>query len=270
MSYEVQDFQADVIEASYDKPVLVDFWAPWCGPCRQLGPTLEQLAEDTDQWTLVKVHTDQNPTPARKYGVRGIPNVKLFVDGTVEAEFTGALPKHAVQKWLDENLPNEMTARIREARQALDAGDEQTAVELLEDIVEQNGDHPEAKVLMARALVFDDPERANTLADAADVAEPTLRQTREAVQTVARLVSLADAPDELPEDPAREPYLDGARALAEHDVDNAAQHLIRAVQANRHYDDDGPRRACIALFTLLGNDHEVTRTYRRTFDMALY
>jgi len=270
MSYEVSDFQTDVIQASYDQPVLVDFWAPWCGPCRQLGPALEALADEADGWTLVKVNSDENPTAARQYGVRGIPNVKLFVDGTVEAEFTGALPRHAIQKWLDENLPNEATARVREARQALDAGDEATAVDLLEDIVETNGDHPEAKVIMARALAFRDPDRAKTLADAADVAEPSLRQTREAVQTIAYLVALAEDHEDLPDDPAREAYLEGAAALSRRDFDTAVQHFIEAVQANRSFDNDGPRRACIAIFTLLGSEHEVTKTYRRTFDMALY
>lgn len=270
MSYEVSDFQTEVIEASYDRPVLVDFWAPWCGPCRQLSPSLEALAEKAETWTLIKVNTDENPAESRQYGVRGIPNVKLFVDGTVEAEFTGALPRHAIQKWLDENLPNETTSRIREARQALESGDDDAAVNLLEDLVDQNGDHPEAKVIMARALAFRDPERAKTLADAADVAEPALRQTREAVQTVTHLILLAEKHDELPDDPARESYVKGARALADRNFDTAMQHFIDAVQANRSFDDDGPRRACIAIFTLLGPDHEVTSTYRRTFDMALY
>lgn len=270
MNYEVSDFQADVIQASYDQPVLVDFWASWCGPCRQLGPVLEEMADEADGWTLVKVNTDQNPTPARQYGVKGIPAVKLFVDGTVEAEFTGALPKSQIRRWLDENLPTEETRRIREARAALDSGDEATAAELLEPVVEKNGDHPEAKVLMARALAFTDPERARTLADSAQVADPSLRQTREAVQTVARLVDLADDPSDLPDADARTPYVKGAAALAEKDFDRAVRHFIDAVQADRTYDDDGPRRACVALFTLLGPQHDVTQRHRRTFDMALY
>ncbi|MEX0600785.1 MAG: thioredoxin [Rhodothermales bacterium] len=94
-------FQKDVIEKSFNKPVLVDFWAPWCGPCRVLGPTLEKMAREAGgSWRLVKINTDKYPEFARRYGVRGIPAVKLFVDGEVADEFVGALPEHAVRDWL--------------------------------------------------------------------------------------------------------------------------------------------------------------------------
>ncbi len=103
------DFQQDVIETSRRKPVLVDFWAPWCGPCRMLSPTLDRLArESKGAWRLVKINTDQHPDLATRYEVRGIPAVKLFVNGAVAAEFVGALPEHAVRQWLDEHLPGPM------------------------------------------------------------------------------------------------------------------------------------------------------------------
>ncbi|MCZ6756762.1 MAG: thioredoxin, partial [Bacteroidetes bacterium] len=96
MSVEVQNFQEDVIEASSEVPILVDFWAEWCGPCRVLGPVLEKLeAEQNGEWRLAKVDTDQHPEVSMQYGIRGIPAVKLFVDGNVVSEFTGALPEIA-------------------------------------------------------------------------------------------------------------------------------------------------------------------------------
>lgn len=101
MSDRHEQFKKDVIETSYQKPVLVDFWAPWCGPCHTLGPTLERLAKEArGKWRLVKINTDKHPEFARQYGVRGIPAVKLFVEGEVADEFVGALPEHAVRQWL--------------------------------------------------------------------------------------------------------------------------------------------------------------------------
>jgi len=270
MSYEADDFQTDVIDASAEEPVLVDFWAPWCGPCRQLSPVLESLAEEAEDWRLVKVNVDDNGAAAQQYGVRGIPAVKLFVEGEVEAEFTGVKPKPQIESWLDENLPSEEKNRIEEATDALEAGNHQEAEHLLWPVLEDNPDHDVAQVLMARALVFKDPDRAQVLADEADVADPALRQVREGVETISRLLELGNDPSALPENGVKDTYVAGIEALSEQDVEAALEHFIDVVRTNREYDDDGARKACVALFTLLGEQHPVTQEHRRTFDMALY
>ena len=270
MAYDVANFQNEVIEKSYQTPVLVDFWAPWCGPCRTLGPILEKLArENGNAWTLAKVNTDENQEVSMQYGIRGIPAVKLFVDGQVVNEFTGALPEPAVRRWLDEALPSETKKRLTQAEAALNTNRADLAEPLLRAVLADEPDNAHARILLAQLLAFRDPDEAAALADGA-TGEPGLTQIAEAIQTLARLTHLHDHLDDLPDEPGKAAYVDALNALAQHDFDTALTKLIAVLQQNRYYDDDGARKAGIALFTLLGPQHPATRQHRRTFDMWLY
>jgi len=99
------NFQKDVIEASFKKPIVVDFWAPWCGPCQMLGPIMEQVAEEySDKVEVVKLDVQDNQEIASIYGIMSIPAVKMFKDGKIVAEFLGARPASAVKEWIDSSL----------------------------------------------------------------------------------------------------------------------------------------------------------------------
>ncbi len=270
-AFEVNDFQREVIEASRERPILVDFWAAWCGPCRALGPVLEKLAQEKDApFTLVKVNTDLHPDISQRYGIRGIPAVKLFVDGKVADEFTGALPEYAVRQWLEKAIPSETKKRVEEAEQAMDSGDDAAARQLLDAVLEDEPENPKAKILLARLIAFEDPQRAATLVDGAAFAGASYVQLGEAIKTLAAFADAAGDASSLPDDEGKEDYVAAAKAMKESRFDAAIDRLIEVLKVNRYFNDDGARKAGVALFTLLGDQHEVTRAKRRVFDMWLY
>lgn len=266
------DFQTDVVEASRERPVLVDFWAPWCGPCRVLGPTLDKLADEAGgRWRLVKVNTDEAPGLMQQFGIRGIPAVKLFADGAVAAEFTGALPEHVLRQWLDEHLPSPARKHAKAAEAAWEAGDRAAARAELEAALadpeaETAAWATNARTRLARLLVLDAaggvPGRARDLVG--DLHTPEA----EAVRTV--LDALDRDADALPDGPARAPVADALAALRAGDFDTALARLIDAIRADRYYDDDGARKLAVALFQTLGEGHAVSKRHRPAFNMSLY
>ncbi len=266
METRVLDFNEDVVETSHTRPVLVDFWAPWCGPCRALAPVLDKLAAETEAWTLVKVNTDEHPDWAKRYGVRGIPAVKLFHRGAVIAEFSGALPEGAVRQWLSDVLPSPARELVEQAQPLLDAGLLDDARALLEAAREADADLPEARVLLARTLAFTDLPRARSLMEGTRPAGAEYGQVHEALETLESL----QRQQVLPDGPGREATARALGALTEGHFDTAAQAILDALQADRYYADDAPRRLGVALFTLLGPGHETTQRYRRRFSMLLY
>ncbi len=269
MSYDVNDFQKEVIGESFHKPVVVDFWAEWCGPCRILGPILERLARESgDGWKLAKVNTEVHTDVALQYQIRSIPHVKLFVDGNVKDEFVGALPEPQVRMWLKRAIPSKHRKKIDEAKKLLHEGKRKKASVLLEEVVAAAPEELEARILLAQVLVLQEPQRAVELL--AGLEEPRFSDVIEAVRTLARLLDLQNNLSTLPEGEGREKYTAAIKALGEGDVESALQRFIQTIRIDRYYDDDGARKACIAIFKYLGEEHPLTQQYRRDFSSALY
>jgi putative thioredoxin len=270
MVYEVEDFTKDVIDRSHTVPVLVDFWAEWCGPCRTLGPVLERLAGKAGtRWVLAKIDTDRNQELAAKYGIRSIPNVKLFVDGEVANEFTGALPESAVAQWLERALPDPLRNEVARAEELLESGSILEAQAALAKVLAQSPDHEHARVVLAGTLLESAPEKA--LALVRGIEEDSREfSVVDAIRTFATMTRKLEQPAELPAHPARETYLDALRALGRRDYDRALEKFIDVIRADRDYDDDGARKAVVAVFKVLGEDSPTTQKHRRSFSSALF
>jgi len=269
MATDVTNFDSEVIARSYEKPVLVDFWAPWCGPCRMIGPVLEKMAEEAEDWELAKVNTDEQQDVARRYNIMSIPAVKLFSQGQVVDEFVGALPEAQVRRWLEQALPSESQPVIEQAR-ALITDDPEEALKLLRTVLDQEPDNAAARALVAQALVFQDPQRAMQMLDGVDLKDPVPVRIADAVGVLAHLAAASDNPDKLGDSPAREAYLNGAKLISEQQFPEAFEELLKVVRTDRRLDDDGARKAILALFVLLGDENPLTVEYRRKLQQTLF
>lgn len=270
MSHDVQNFEAEVIERSHTMPVLVDFWAEWCAPCRILGPILERLATKAQgQWELAKVDTEQHQEAAMRYGVQSIPNVKLFVDGQVADEFVGALPEERVEQWLKSALPSRYRDQLKKAQQLIVDGKLRKAQKLLQQVVDAEPDNHQAAVLLAQTHLEKDPQKAvETLQNVTPASE--FFDAAEAVRTFGNMFYAVKHAKQLPDDPVKDLYLEAIKHIQSGDFEQALHNFITVIRKNRRYQEDGARKACVAIFNFLGNDHELTRTYRSEMSSALY
>lgn len=269
MPYDVKNFEEEVIQRSTTIPVLVDFWAEWCGPCRILSPVLERLAEQSGgKWALAKVNTEEFPDVAGQYGIQSIPNVKLFYGGKVVNEFVGALPEYVIAKWLKTNVPSKHQAKIEVAKTLLDDQRPEDARSVLTPILADETDNQEAKALLAKACLFTNPEKAGKLISEVD--DPRYGDLAESVKTLVRLTELNNKPELLPVGPSKKTYQEAVAQTVAGDFEKALPLFIDVIRNDRYYDNDGARKACIAIFKYLGEEHPITQKHRREFSSALY
>jgi putative thioredoxin len=269
MPNDIKDFPAEVVNRSFSVPVLVDFWAEWCAPCKALGPVLERLSVKANgRWILAKVNTEIMQDVAVQYKISSIPNVKLFVDGNIVGEFVGALPEYQIERWLEQVLPSKFRKEVEKAADLLARGGTEEGKNLLEEILKSEPENQQARVLLASALIFSEPEKA--IVFVTDISDARYLELAESIRVFGRLFLLLSHPDQLPEKQTKQQYLKAIEDLHSQRFESALEKFIDVIRNERYYNDDGSRKACVAIFKFLGEEHETTLKYRRDFGSALY
>lgn len=273
------DFEEKVIAASKTTPVLVDFWAEWCGPCRMLAPILERVVNGYEgKVRLIKVNTDENPSLAGRYRIQGIPAVKAFVDGHLVDEFTGLLPERQIREFVDNLVPSEadllaQKARPQEERQPLEA------LNLYEEALEKEPQHAPSLLGKLRLLLaLERIEEARLFFNRLPAALQFHEETRRLQIRLDLALSQKSTPSlsELEARRAREPenlqhsFDLATRLAAEGKYETALETYLTIVRKDRRFKDDGARKAMLQLFEVIGVRSPLAEKYREKLAQILF
>jgi putative thioredoxin len=274
-----QNFRSVVVDGSFDRPVLVDYWADWCAPCRALMPILAKLADEyRGRFILAKLNTEEEQAVAAQLGIRNLPTVQLFVEGRPVDQFMGALPESQVRAFLEQHLPRRSDALLAQAQGLMAAGDLTRAGRLIEQVRSEDPDSPRLPIAEVQlAAAGGDLEEAQARIDRLPIElahDPEIQALRGQLRFAAALEG-APGESELKARLAADPtdsetrYLLAARRVLAGDYEAALGLLFELMKRDRSYGEDAGRKGMLAIFDLLGGGELVTR-WRGRMMTALY
>lgn len=264
-------FEQDVLMRSHEVPVVVDFWAPWCGPCKMLGPMLERLAiEGGGAFLLAKVDVDENPNLSIRYGVQGIPAVKAFVNGNVKSQFVGAQPESIVRRFVKELAPSESDIALEKGNSLLGTRHWQEAeVAFREVYVEDETNSAAALGLLKCLLMQGKGKDASFLIDQFPLG--TEWAAAEKLKALAQILAEVEENGPRPEnDPLEAEFYQSARLILRGNLPAAMDGLLDVLRHDKNYRDGEPKALLLSIFELLGDDDPLTREYRNELASILF
>ncbi len=263
-----ENFESVVIEQSYKKPVIVDFWAPWCGPCQMLKPILEKLAEEFDL-ILAKVNTDENVNIANKFNVSGIPDVRIIIEGKEVEKFVGALPENKIREIISKYIKSEIDKLLEEAYMEYMAGNLKEAEEIFKKLLKE---YPENRKILLEAGKFfikegKEEEAVNLLQKIKEYETDYYPKAKALIE----LVSFKKWCENLKGETELEKLIkEGACSAVREDYKTALEKFLEVVKKDKKFMDEIGRKSMVAIFNILGESDPLTKEYRKKLAMWLY
>jgi putative thioredoxin len=264
-------FESEVLLRSHEVPVIVDFWAEWCGPCKLLGPILERAAiEAGGSFILAKLNVDENPNLAIRYGVQGIPAVKAFQQGQVVSEFVGAQPEAMVKRFLENLIPDEKAAELAQAQSYIVARQWEQAESAFRGILEEDDTNAGAALGLLKSLLMSGQGSvAKQLLETFPHGDEWIEAER--LKPLANIMAAVEGNGPYPEDdPLAAEFFQSARLIVRGNLPAAMDGLLDILRQDKRYRDGEPKDVMLAIFAILGDEDQLARDYREELASVLF
>ncbi len=264
------DFEYEVLAFSNQVPVIVDFWAEWCVPCKTLTPLLEKLTEDAQgTFRLAKINVDDNPKLALRYSVRSIPNVKAFRDGQVTSEFLGLQPESRVKEFIRNLASSKIDLLLEKGQSQLESMSWLEAESSFRQFLQKSPNHPAGLLGLLKSSLME-----GKFQESLQIIEdfpPSQEYTRkELLLPLLNALNSENLKLEMNADELNATYRNALRLISRGNLPAAMDGLIDIIRQDKHYRDDEARKVLLGLFEVLGDSHSLTQQYRRELAMVLF